>query len=46
MRTVMALYTEACTVITTDAGLSESLEVNVGLHQVHCCLLQSWMCLQ
>ena len=23
IRTVMALYTEACTVVTTDAGLSE-----------------------
>ena len=29
----MALYTEACTVVKTDAGLSESFEVNVGLHQ-------------
>ena len=29
----MALYTEACTVVRTDAGLSESFEVNVGLHQ-------------
>ena len=29
----MALYTEACTVIRTDAGLSESFEVNVGWHQ-------------
>ena len=26
----MALYTEACTI---DAGLSESFEVKVGLHQ-------------
>ena len=25
IRTVMALYTEACTVVRTDAGLSESL---------------------
>ena len=33
IRTVMALYTEACTVVRTDAGLSESFEVNVGLHQ-------------
>ena len=32
-RTVMALYTEACTVDITDAGLSESFEVTVGLHQ-------------
>ena len=31
--TVMALYTEACTVVKTDAGLSESFEVKVGLHQ-------------
>ena len=29
----MALYTEACTVVRTDAGLSESFEVKVGLHQ-------------
>ena len=33
IRTVMALYTEACTVVRTDAGLSESFELNVGLHQ-------------
>ena len=33
IRTVMALYTEACTVVSTDAGLSESFEVKVGLHQ-------------
>ena len=31
--TVMVLYTEACTVVITDAGLSESFEVKVGLHQ-------------
>ena len=31
--TVMALYTEACTVVRTDAGLSESFEVKVCLHQ-------------
>ena len=31
--TVMALYTEACTIVRTDAGLSESFEVKVGLHQ-------------
>ena len=30
---VMALYTEACTVVRTDAGLGESFEVNVDLHQ-------------
>ena len=30
---VMALYTEACTVVRTDAGPSESFEVKVGLHQ-------------
>ena len=33
IRTVMALYTEACTVVGTDAGLSERFEVKVGLHQ-------------
>ena len=33
IRTVMALYTEACNVVRTDAGLSESFEVKVGLHQ-------------
>ena len=33
IRTVMALYTETCTVVRTDAGLSESFEVKVGLHQ-------------
>ena len=33
IRTVMALYTDACTVVSTDAGLSESFEVKVGLHQ-------------
>ena len=27
------MYTEACTVVRTDAGLSESFEVKVGLHQ-------------
>ena len=31
--TGMALYTEACTVVRTDAGPSESFEVKVGLHQ-------------
>ena len=31
--TVMALYTEACTVVRTDAGLSESFEVKVGWYQ-------------
>ena len=30
---IMALYTEACTIVRTDAGLSESFEVKVGLHQ-------------
>ena len=29
----MALYTEACTIVRTDAGLSESFEVKVGLCQ-------------
>ena len=33
IRTVMALYTEACTIVRTYAGLSESFEVKVGLHQ-------------
>ena len=33
IRTVMALYTEACTADRTDAELSESFEVKVGLHQ-------------
>ena len=33
IRTIMALYTQACTVVRTDAGLSESFEVNLGLHQ-------------
>ena len=33
IRTVMAWYTEACTVVRTDDGLSESFEVKVGLHQ-------------
>ena len=33
VETVKALYTEACTVVSTDAGLTESFEVNVGLHQ-------------
>ena len=33
IRTVMALYTEACTIVRTDAGLCESFQVKVGLHQ-------------
>ena len=33
IRTVMALYIEVCTVVRTDAGLSESFEVKVDLHQ-------------
>ena len=32
IRTVMALYIEACTVVQTDAGLSESVNVKVRLH--------------
>ena len=32
IRTVMALYAEACTVVRTGAELSESFEVKVGLH--------------
>ena len=45
IRTVMALYPGACTVVRTDAGLRKSFEVKVGLHHgsVHCCLLPSWM---
>ena len=33
IHTVMALYTEACTLVRTDAGLSESFEVKFGFHQ-------------
>ena len=33
IRTVMALYTDACTVVRKDAGLSESLKVKFRLHQ-------------
>ena len=33
IRTVMALYTEFCTVVRTDAEMSERFEVKVGLHQ-------------
>ena len=33
IRTVMALYTEACTVVRTDTGLNKYFEVKVGLHQ-------------
>ena len=33
IRTVMALYTEACTLVKTDDGRSESFDVKVGLHQ-------------
>ena len=33
IRTVIALYTETCTVVRTHVGLSNSFEVNVGLHQ-------------
>ena len=33
IRTIMVLYTDVCTVARTDAGLSESFEVNVGLYQ-------------
>ena len=33
IRIVMALYTEACTVVRIHAGLSESFKVKVGLHQ-------------
>ena len=46
--TVMTLYTEACIVFKTDAGLSTSFQVKVGLHQgsVLSPLLSSWMILQ
>ena len=33
IRTVMPLYTVVYTVVKTDAGLSESFYVKVGLHQ-------------
>ena len=33
IRTVITLYTEVCTVVRTDAGLSESFHVKVGLYQ-------------
>ena len=33
IRTVIALYTKACTVVITDTVLSESFELKVGLHQ-------------
>ena len=33
IRTVMALYTDICTVVRSYAGLNESFEVKVGLHQ-------------
>ena len=33
IRTVMAMFTKACTVVRTYAGLIESFEVKVGLHQ-------------
>ena len=29
----MTLYTVACTVVRTDAGINESFEVRDGLHQ-------------
>ena len=35
IRTVMALYTEACTVVRTNAGLSDG----VCVKGVHCCFL-------
>ena len=43
IRTVMALYTEACTVVRT--GLSECFEVKVDLHQGSALspMLLSWM---
>ena len=33
IRTIMVLYTEACTVVRTDAGLSEIFGVNVVRYQ-------------
>ena len=33
IRTIMALYTEDCTVVRTDDRLCESFEVKIGLHQ-------------
>ena len=41
----MAFYTEAFNVVRTDAGLSESLEMKVDMHQesVLSPLLFSWM---
>ena len=33
IRTVMVLYTEVCTVVKSYAGLSESFDLKVGLHQ-------------
>ena len=33
IRTVMALYIDACTVVRTYAGLSESFEVKLGVYQ-------------
>ena len=46
IRTVMALYAETCTVVRTDAGLSENFKVKIGLHQepvLSPLLLLSWM---
>ena len=43
IRTVMALYPEDCTVVRTYAGLNESFELKVGLHQVS--LLSHWLLL-
>ena len=33
IRTVVALYTEACTIVRTYARLSESFEVKLGVYQ-------------
>ena len=33
IRTVIALYTESCTVVKTNAGLSEIFDVKIDLHQ-------------
>ena len=33
IRTVIALYTDDCTVVRTDAGRSERFKMKAGLHQ-------------
>ena len=41
----LALYTEACTVVRTDVGLSKSFEVKVGLHQGFAVVSREVVCL-